>query len=110
MDCFQEFGDRLNEKWRASGYDGRELPPIAVDRMRSEGILDRVDVHGVLRTAAEGDGLDGLQHETDFGDLSYTVFRNRRFYMEVPIWTSNVTTQHGVVPTLAIAASFLVGS
>ena len=94
MTCFQEFGDRLNEEWRTSGYDERALPPIAVDLMRSEGILDRIDVHEVLRTAAEGGGLDGLQSDTRFGDLAYTVFRNTRFYMEVLIWTSSDTCIH----------------
>ena len=94
MDCFQELGDRLDERWRASGYDERALPPIAVDLMRSEGVLERIDVHEVLRTAAEGGGLDAFQQEHEFGDLSYTVFRNRRFYIEVLVWTTGDTSIH----------------
>ena len=87
MYYFREFGDQLDARWRRSRYDERELPAIAVDLMRSEGILDRIDVQDVLQNAAEGGRLDWLQNESRFGDLSYIVFRNRRFYLEVLVWT-----------------------
>ena len=94
MDYFREFGDQLDARWRRSRYDERELPAIAVDLMRSEGILDRIDVQDVLQNAAEGGRLDWLQNESRFGDLSYIVFRNRRFYLEVLVWTAGDTTIH----------------
>ena len=94
MDYFREFGDQLDARWRRSRYDERELPAIAVDLMRSEGILDRIDVQDVLQNAAEGGRLDWLQNESRFGDLSYIVFRNRRFYLEVLVWTTGDTTIH----------------
>ena len=94
MDYFREFGDQLDARWRRSRYDERELPAIAVDLMRSEGILDRIDVQDVLQNAAEGGRLDWLQNESRFGDLSYIVFRNRRFYLEILVWTTADTAIH----------------
>ena len=94
LDCFHEFGDKLDEEWKRSGYDERELPRIACDLMGSERILERIDVQNVLRTAAQGGRLDALQMQSRFGDLSYVVFRNTRFYIEVLVWTAGTTSIH----------------
>ena len=94
MEHFLEFGNRLDARWRRSGYDERELPVLAADLMRSEGILDRIDVQDVLRDAAEGGRFHWLQNEFTFGDLSYIVFRNPRFHLVVLVWTTSDTTIH----------------
>ena len=94
MDYFREFADKLHERWRRAGYDERELPPIAVHLMRSEGILDRIDLQEVLRSAAEGGRFDGLQRDSSFGDLSYIVFNDPRFHIEVLVWTRGTTAIH----------------
>ena len=94
MDRFREFGDELNERWRRSRYDEREFPPIAVDLMRSERMLARIDLQQVLQDAAGGGRLDWLQNDSGFGDLSYILFRNRRFYVQVLVWTTGDTTIH----------------
>lgn len=94
VEAFLEFGNRLDAKWRRSGYDEREFPALTADLMRSEGILGRIDVQDVLRHAACGGRFDSLQSDSAFGDLSYIVFNNRRFYLEVLVWTTNDTTIH----------------
>ena len=62
--------------------------------MGSERILERIDIQDILRTAAEGGRLDALQMQSRFGDLSYVVFRNTRFYIESWSGTAGTTSIH----------------
>ena len=95
MDHLRAFGDKLNEKWRESGYDEREFPSRAADLLRAEQVLCKIALQDVLRTAAEGGGtFDGLQFRSDFSDLPYVVYRNARFYMEILVWTNSTTRVH----------------
>jgi hypothetical protein len=96
MEYFEELGRRVEERWRAAGFDDRVFAALAAEE------LERSPAHRVTTTDDIIDwcnrpGVDlPLQHDLEarFGDPPLTVYRGHEMFIVVNFWTTSTPTGH----------------
>lgn len=95
MLAFQELGDRLEEAFLARDYDERAFPDLAtraLEEARLPSVISHQDVvRWVLSSRAlpTQDDLSAM-----FGQPPVTVYRGRRFFIQVLLWREGSTAIH----------------
>jgi DNA-binding transcriptional ArsR family regulator len=92
---FSDLGARVDQEWERASFDELALPRIAADALLAARIPEQVsgdDVLGWLLRAPS------LPPQTDivasFGQPPVTVYRGRRFHVQVLYWLNGSTTIH----------------
>lgn len=95
MDAFKQFGDDIESKWRATHYDERAFPTLAVEALREAQIHDRICANDVIRWLLGAQSLpEQLDIEAKFGEPPVTVYNGRRFTIQVIFWFTASTSIH----------------
>jgi hypothetical protein len=95
MRIFSELGGAIEEAWKATSYDERALPTVAVSALRKAALHERVRSDEVLRWAIAARELPAQDDlGARFGDPPLTVFSGRRFYIQVLFWLEGSTSIH----------------
>jgi hypothetical protein len=95
MRAFEELGRALEARWHDASYDELAFPSIAADALREANIPARVDANDLLAWCLsttelpEQDDLDGK-----FGEPPITMYRGRRFFVQVLFWLTSTTCIH----------------
>lgn len=95
MRAFEELGRGVEAAWLAAGYDELAFPAIAAAALREARLPERLtadDVLAWLFSTGEHPEQDDL--EAKFGEPPITVFRGRRFYVQVLFWLTASTSIH----------------
>jgi hypothetical protein len=95
MDIFQELGQGIEAAWSARDYDERAFPALAAAALSARQIQRQLGARDVLRWLLAAPGLP-LQHDLPaaFGQPPITVFRGRRFFVDVNLWREGSTAIH----------------
>lgn len=96
MLIFNALGETIEAAWRASDYDERALPAIAAGALREAKIPEQIGAGDVLRWLLSTDALPAQTDlDAKFGEAPITVYRGRRFHVQVLFWLTRSTTIHG---------------
>ncbi len=93
--AFEQLGARLEEAWERVDFDEQPFPALAVAALREARLERAMGSLDVARWALEAPRLpqqDDL--DANFGDPPLTVFRGRRFYIQVLLWREGRTAIH----------------
>jgi len=95
MRAFQELGDRLEEAFLARDYDERAFPDLAT-RALEEARLPSVISHQDVVRWVLGSRVLPTQDDLSatFGQPPVTVYRGRRFFIQVLLWREGSTAIH----------------
>lgn len=96
MEYFEELGRRVEQRWRAAGFDDRVFAAIAAEE------LERSPAHHVVANDdiidwSNRPGVDlPQQHDLEarFGDPSLTVYRGHEMFIVVNFWTTSTPAGH----------------
>jgi hypothetical protein len=95
MQPFSDLGARVEDAWAASDFDELALPLIAASALSAARIPEQVSGDDVLRWLL---GASSLPSQADlaasFGQPPVTVYRGRRFHVQVLYWLHGSTTVH----------------
>jgi len=95
MRIFGDLGLEIERVWRGVSYDELAFPGIAAGALREARIPERIgadDVLDWLLSTAELPEQDDL--EARFGEPPVTMYRGRRFYIQVLFWLTSSTSIH----------------
>lgn len=97
FDLFATLGCQLRETWQEHSFDEERFPELAEACLVEAQIHTKVSPADILKAMRSDRRLDSLQVVSSFGDLSATLYRSERFYIEALFWTSGTTSihQHG---------------
>jgi hypothetical protein len=102
---FDRLGDRIDDAWKRSFYEDRDLPAIAERELLADPPHLSVSLKDVVRWALTARSL-GLQpnERFAFGQPPITVYSGRRFYIEVLTWLDSTTAihDHGFVGAFSV--------
>jgi hypothetical protein len=95
MRAFEEVGEAIEARWRAVDYDEAAFPALATEALRARALHDEMGWADVLRWVLSSDALPH-QHDlkANFGDPPVTVYRGRRFFIQVLLWREGSTSIH----------------
>jgi hypothetical protein len=127
---FRELGDRIDEAFSARDYDERAFPEIAARALEEARLSSVVSPEDVVRWLVRQRSLPTQDDiAARFGQPPVTVFRGRRFYVQVLLWREGATaihrhgfsgaftllrgeslhTRYGFTPRRRVSSSFLIG-
>jgi len=89
-----ELGRNIEAAWIASGYDLEKFPGLCVDRVSAARIHEVVRPDDVIRWALSSDLPPQLDAKARFGQPPITVYRGRRFVIDVLFWVDGTTAIH----------------
>lgn len=95
MRTFDDLGRAIEAAWQGVSYDELAFPAIAAGALREARIPEQLGADDVLRwllTTAELPEQDDL--ESKFGEPPITVYKGRRFYIQVLFWLTSSTSIH----------------
>ena len=95
MLAFQTLGDRIEEAFSAKNYDERAFPDIAARALEEASLPSRITHQDVVRWVLSSRALptqDDLS--ATFGQPPVTVYRGRRFFIQVLLWLEGSTAIH----------------
>lgn len=94
-DFFRELGARVDEAYRAAGYDEARFPEIAEAALAALPPADHLGEDDVLQWLFTARELPAqLDLDLPFGQPAVQVFTTSRFYVEVLHWLDGTTTIH----------------
>lgn len=95
MHSFDDVGAEVERVWERAGFDEVALPRIAAEVLREARLGERLRGHDVLRHLLRAGRLPPQQDlGASFGQPPITVFRGRRFHVQVLFWLHGSTTIH----------------
>src|SRR5262245_60676181 len=95
MQIFQELGSTIEDAWRARDYDELAFPDIAARALERRRLHREIDHGDVLRWLLGAPDIP-LQEDlaAGFGDPPVSVYRGRRFFIQVIFWLAGSTVIH----------------
>lgn len=95
MQLFDELGVHLDRAWEAVDFREDSFPRLAADALAAARIPDRISGDDVLQWVLEARALPPQEDlQASFGQPPITVYRGRRFYIQVLYWLDGSTTIH----------------
>jgi hypothetical protein len=97
FDVFLSIGGQLALAWEKAGLDEEVFPQLAQEALENANLPDRFKPQDLLDAVLHDRRLDTIQTVSAFGDLSLTLYRSTRFYIEALYWVNGTTSihQHG---------------
>jgi len=95
MPVFRDLGDKLEESFAAVDYNERAFPDLATRALEEARLSTRVNHLEVTRWLVESRSLPTQDDiGAAFGQPPVTVYRGRRFYVQVLLWREGTTAIH----------------
>jgi len=95
MKEFTDLGRVIEARWREANYDERLFPAIASAALREASIPGRINAHDVLAWLVSTPELpDQDDIDSKFGEPPITIYRGRRFFIQVLFWLTSSTSIH----------------
>jgi hypothetical protein len=98
LNFFHDLGSLLLGRWKATDFDSRVFPDLAVAALHENPPSAHVDPMDVIRWAHQTPLLvPQADIDSKFGQPAITVFRCERFYVDALFWVDGTTAihQHG---------------
>ncbi len=95
MQQFHELGSRVDCAWEAADFSEQAFPLIAREALAAERLPDRITSDDVLQWVLAAKVLPAQEDlRASFGQPPITVYRGRRFHIQVLYWLDGSTTIH----------------
>lgn len=92
---FDELGHRIDASWKSADFSERDFPRIAAEALNAACIHDRISGDGVLQWVLNASVLPSQEDlRGSFGQPPITVYRGRRYHIQVLYWLDGSTTIH----------------
>lgn len=90
-----DLGRRIDRAWEAANFSERDFPKIAAEALDAEKIPDRISGDDVLQWVLQETVLPSQEDlRGSFGQPPITVYRGRRYHIQVLYWLDGSTTIH----------------
>jgi len=95
MQPFHDLGTRIHRAWESEHFSEQIFPQIAADALAAERITERLSGDDVLQWVLAASNLPAQEDlRASFGQPPITVYRGRRFHIQVLYWLDGSTTIH----------------
>lgn len=94
FDAFLAVGEQLRLSWERKGFDEETFPELAREALEGADLPNRFKPQDLLDAVLHDRRLDAVQTVSAFGDLSLTLYRGERFYIEALYWVNGTTSVH----------------
>jgi hypothetical protein len=94
LGLIREFGMNLERAWRELNFERRGFPQLCAEQLEAARLHERVDPRGIVDAVMKAELPQQLDPKGLFGQPPVTVFRARRFYIDVLFWVDGTTTIH----------------
>jgi hypothetical protein len=89
-----ELGEEIEKAWQARDYDLGAFPLLCAERLKAARVHAKVAPDDVLRWTLAGEVPRQFDPKAKFGQPPITVFRARRFVIDVLFWVDGTTAIH----------------
>lgn len=90
-----ELADRLEDRWRATGYDNQAFPVLAAEALRESELPGTLDIWDELRKlGATRELTEQRDLGAAFSNLPITLTNRARFYVDLYLWLDGTTSIH----------------
>jgi hypothetical protein len=95
MQPFLDLGRRIDYAWETANFNERSFPNIAAEALAAEHVPELVSGDDVLKWVLEAKVLPAQEDlRASFGQPPITVYRGRRYHIQVLYWLDGSTTIH----------------